>query len=68
MDRSSFIAGGVGGKREGLKDFGEIYLILPKGPVVFFYYPPPPYADPPFVSPENLVISPKSSVSLRPRR
>ena len=31
MDRSSFIAGGVGGagKREGLEDFGEIYLILP---------------------------------------
>ena len=30
MDRSSFIAeGGGGGKREGLEDFGEIYLILP---------------------------------------
>ena len=35
MDWSSFIAGGGGGggggggKREGLEDFGEIYLILP---------------------------------------
>ena len=71
MDRSSFIAGGGGGggKREGLEDFGEILLDPPIRLCGILLVPPsPPYADPPSVSPENLVISPKSSVSPRPRR
>ena len=75
MDRSSFIAGGGGGEGWGGGVKERDWRILEKftwsSHKALWYSsstPSPPYADPPSVSPENLVVSPKSSIYPRPRR